>query len=247
MISFGKSDTGRVRDINEDFIFLSDEKIGQLSNLYIVSDGMGGHKAGEIASSLAVNSFVDYVANNFFSNDSEILDFLVNGIDYANKMVYEKSKLDIECAGMGATFSACTFANNKVYAVHVGDSRIYLMDNDKLRQLSIDHTYVNEMLRVGKITEDQAKHHPQKNIITRAVGINKNIEVDAFIEPYNKNDFVLIFSDGLTSMLDDKEIFDTMKNNGYDLNNSVLEFINGANEKGGYDNISVILISGVLK
>lgn len=145
---------------------------------------------------------------------------------------------------MGATFSVCTFVNNKIYAAHVGDSRIYLI-NKQIHQLSIDHTYVNEMVRVGKITQRQAKHHPQKNIITRAVGINENIEVDAFVEPYNQNDFVLICSDGLTSMLDDKEIFDTIKNN--DLKSSIIKFIERANEKGGYDNISVILISGVLK
>jgi Serine/threonine protein phosphatase len=244
LISFGKSDTGKVRDINEDFIYVNDEKVGSLPNLYIVSDGMGGHKAGEIASSLAVNSFLDYVKNNTFANDDEILDFLVNAIDYANKMVYEKSISDIKCNGMGATFSVCTFVNNKIYAAHVGDSRIYLI-NKQIHQLSIDHTYVNEMVRVGKITQRQAKHHPQKNIITRAVGINENIEVDAFVEPYNQNDFVLICSDGLTSMLDDKEIFDTIKNN--DLKSSIIKFIERANEKGGYDNISVILISGVLK
>ena len=173
MISFGKSDTGKVRDINEDFIYVNDEKVGSLPNLYIVSDGMGGHKAGEIASSLAVNSFLDYVKNNTFANDDEILDFLVNAIDYANKMVYEKSISDIKCNGMGATFSVCTFVNNKIYAAHVGDSRIYLI-NKQIHQLSIDHTYVNEMVRVGKITQRQAKHHPQKNIITRAVGINEN-------------------------------------------------------------------------
>ena len=247
MISFGKSDVGRTREINEDFIYVSNEKVGPLPNLYIVSDGMGGHKAGEIASSMAVNFFVDYILNNSFNDNNEVLDFIVNAINYANKAVYEKSKLDLECSGMGATFSVCTIINDKIYAAHVGDSRIYLLNDAKIKQISVDHTYVNEMVRMGKITADQAKHHPQKNIITRALGINKNIEVDAFIEPFNLNEYVLICSDGLTSMLDDEEIFDTINDNKYDFGNKVLKCIEDANEKGGYDNISVILISGVFK
>ncbi len=246
MISFGKSDVGLTRYINEDFIYARDEQIGPLPNLYIVSDGMGGHKAGEIASAMAVNSFVEFILNH--NADGEILDLIVNAINYANKAVYEKSRLDIECRGMGTTFSVCTIIDNKIYAAHVGDSRIYLVNNQRIKQISIDHTYVNEMVRMGKITPEQAKIHPQKNIITRALGINDKIACDAFVEPMSLNDYVLICSDGLTSMLDDKEIFDTINDGGgYDLENKVSKCIQIANEKGGYDNISVILISGVLK
>lgn len=244
MISFGKSDKGKVRGNNEDYIYLNDNKIGVLPNLYVVSDGMGGHKAGEIASNIAVNSFVNYVIENKFADNEGILDFLVNAIDYANKVVYKKSQIDLECRGMGATLSACTFVNKKIYSVHVGDSRIYYVGKSEIKQLSIDHTYVNEMVRTGRLTLKQAENHPQKNIITRAIGIDKNIEVDAFVAHYNFDDCFLICSDGLVSMLDDGKIFDIIKNN-CTAENKVLKLVESANENGGFDNISVILICEV--
>lgn len=264
MISVCKTDTGKVRSLNEDSIFSSDENIGTLENLYIVADGMGGHKAGEVASSLAIKSFIDYVKNNYCQDKNLVLDFLVNAAAHANDIVYEKSKTDPECSGMGTTLSACTFVDKKIYCVHVGDSRIYLANNDiDFKQLSIDHTYVNEMLRTGKINSEQAKSHPQKNVITRAVGIEKNLNIDAFVVPIDINidNYCLICSDGLSSVLDDKEIFDLVLDKNLDLNldsntdinknlaakksvleNKVDELVYLANKKGGYDNISVILI-----
>ena len=257
MISFGKTDIGQVRDLNEDNIFFSDKNIGDLENLYIVADGMGGHKAGEVASNLAINSFIDYVKNNKCEDKNLVLDFLVNAVGYANNIIYEKAKADLNCSGMGTTLSACTFFDKKIYCVHVGDSRIYLANNNiNYKQLSIDHTYVNEMLRTGKINLEQAKNHPQKNIITRAVGIDKNLKTDAFVLPVdiNINNYFLICSDGLTCVLDDKEIFDLVLNKNLDLDlginisldlkleNKVDTLINLANQKGGYDNISVVLI-----
>lgn len=243
MISVGKTDRGKVRDINEDSIYLNDFGVGMLPNLYIISDGMGGHKAGEIASSLAIDSFVNYITENNFESENFILDFLVNAMHFANSCVYQKSQADSDCYGMGATFSACTFVNKKAYCVHVGDSRIYLINNSSIKQLSVDHTYVNEMVKTGKLTLLQAKNHPQKNIITRAVGIDKNLEVDAFVCNYDFDDRFLICSDGLSSSLNDNEIFSIVNNSQFD--SAASNFINAANEKGGLDNISVILICEV--
>jgi protein phosphatase len=242
MNAFGKSDIGKLRDSNEDFIYINNKNIGQLKNLYVVADGMGGCNAGEVASELSVKSFVDYVSreNKYNEENTDILNILANAICHANKVVFEKSQNDLDCSGMGTTFSACCVLNKKLYCLHIGDSRIYLINNSKIKQVSEDHTYVAELLRAGKIKKEQVKNHPKRNIIMRAVGIAEAIEPDTFIINCEPDDYFLICSDGLNTMLDDEKIFEIINLN-LNLKEKVLKLIETANDYGGYDNISVIL------
>ena len=252
MLSFGKTDIGIVREKNEDNIFFSDEKIGDLNNLYIICDGMGGHKAGDVASKMAIKSFLEYVKKNKCDNRDMILDFLVSAGNYANKIVYEESQKNLSHNGMGTTLTACCVIDKKIYCLHAGDSRIYLINDFELKQLSCDHSYINEMLKSGEITHEQAKNHPTRNIITKAVGTEEKIKFDAFIVnlDLSKKNCLLMCSDGLNCVLDDKEIFDLIEINNFDLDKIFLErkvneLIKMANQKGGFDNISVILICEV--
>ena len=252
MLSFGKTDIGIVREKNEDNIFFSDNKIGDLDNLYIICDGMGGHKAGDVASKMAIESFLWYIKKNKCDNKNMILDFLVSAGNYANKIVYEESKKNLSYNGMGTTLTACCVVDKKIYCLHAGDSRIYIINDFELKQLSCDHSYVNEMIKSGEINLEQAKNHPKRNIITKAVGTEKNIKFDAFVFDLdlNKKNYLLMCSDGLNCVLDDKEIFNLLDINNFDLDETCLKekvdkLINVANEKGGFDNISVILICEV--
>ncbi|MDR1150223.1 MAG: Stp1/IreP family PP2C-type Ser/Thr phosphatase [Clostridiales bacterium] len=241
--AYGKSDIGLVREKNEDFIFVSETQIGILENLFIISDGMGGCNAGEIASEYSILFFIEYIKKNRIHklNDKEILDLLKNALNYANNKVFEASCNNHRLNGMGATFSGTTFFEENFYFVHVGDSRIYFIDSDNIKQISIDHTYVNELLQAGKINKSEAKNHPKKNIITRAVGTKKNIEIDVFKLKSKKNK-ILMCSDGLTNCLNDKEIFNIVDKNKNNINKSLNELIDKSKLNGGYDNISVILI-----
>ncbi len=254
MKSFGKSVTGLVRGNNEDTIFVSESNVGALPNLFIVADGMGGHHAGEIASSYSVAAFCDYVKKNI--NDSD--DFLNNkndsdkileiekAINYANKSVLDKSLKITELSGMGTTFLAASIFEDNILIANVGDCRLYSIQST-IEQITIDHSYVMELVRLGKITEDEAKHHSQKNILTRALGTENNLKVDTLLINKPKTGYILLCSDGLTNMLSDDEIFQIvtdkkLNNEGSELELKVNLLIDSANEKGGYDNISVIII-----
>ncbi len=242
MNGMGKTDIGTIRDNNEDSIFVSNEPIGSLENLYIVSDGMGGHNAGEVASQKGIEFFCEYITNNTCLSDNDILDYLIEGVNYANQRVFEISLNNIEMSGMGATFSACTIMNGKIYIAHIGDSRIYISDSQKMTQLTVDHTYVNEMIKAGELTPEEAKKHRLKNIITRALGSEELSRVDANVMELNGYEFILVCSDGLTNMLSDNEIHEILTSNE-EVSKKVENLIDLAKEKGGFDNISAILIN----
>ncbi len=243
MIGVGKTDAGLVRHNNEDSIFVSTEPFGQLPNLFIVSDGMGGHNAGEIASSHGIRFFCQFASNNLETEKPEILDILIEGTIYANKNIYEISTQNNAMLGMGATFSACVIDafNNKLFAAHVGDSRIYVVHNDHIKQISTDHTYVNEMVKAGEITEAEARVHPRRNIITRALGTEEGICVDGIVSEICVGDYILICSDGLNNMVSDNNIKEIIIGSG-----TVFEkcsrLIEVAKQNGGMDNISAVLI-----
>lgn len=241
MKSSGKSEIGEKRNNNEDSIFISDESDNK--NLYIVADGMGGHRAGEVASNSAINAFVDYIKlhSNEFENENEILDIMVGAMQYSNKMVYEKSKEDEKFWGMGTTLTALAIRNKKLFIVHVGDSRVYILDEGKIRQLTTDHSYVMELVKLGEITKEEADLHPGRNIITRAIGTKDDVEVDTVIESLKHGDIVLMCSDGLTSMVSESDI-ENILNCENTLKEKVEVLINKANENGGKDNISVIIL-----
>ena len=168
--AYAKSDVGKVREINEDSYYIS-ESLDEVQ-LYIIADGMGGYNGGEIASSLAIKSAKNYIENNFAQADKDkesIIQLVASSLEYANMVVYEKSKENKELNGMGTTLDICLIYNNKAYIGHVGDSRIYRIRKDFIRKLTQDHSYVQKLVKYGKITEEEASHHPQKNMLMKAL------------------------------------------------------------------------------
>ena len=237
--AFGKTDVGLMRTINQDSIFTSIEAIGKLPNLFIVADGMGGHKAGDVASREAIERFVKYALSTHMSDPANILD---SGIISINKDIYNMAMSNKDYNGMGTTFVACTIVDNHVYIANVGDSRLYLIGKD-IRQITRDHSLVEDMVRMGMIEKDEAKTHYKKNVITKAIGVSEGgtSTPDIFEIEISKGDKLLLCSDGLTNMVDDYEIKKTITNND-SIEDAVRKLISQANENGGKDNISAILI-----
>ena len=203
----------------------------------------GGYKGGEIASKLAVDSAKNYIKNNFsmnFKEKEEILKLIENAVEYANMVVYEKSQEIKELEGMGTTLEICLIYNNKAYIGHVGDSRIYRIRKEVIRKLTKDHSYVQQLVEDKKITREEAKTHPKKNMLTKALGCTPYVKPDIRARNFEKGDIFIMCSDGLTNMVDEKRIYDLVKANVY---SAVDELINEANAAGGYDNITVILIN----
>lgn len=241
MIGFGKTDIGRRRELNEDSIFVSNIPVGELPNLYIVADGMGGHNAGEIASSLSVEYFCEFISNNSLKDD-EILDTIVGGVKYANDKVYQESLKNESYSNMGTTFLASVIKNDRIYIAHVGDCRLYKSNSNEMLQITTDHTYVMEMLKAGEISFDEAQNNPKSNIITRAVGVDSDVNVDGLFCDISENDRIILCSDGLYGMLTDKEIFDIISDTRFSVEEKVGRLIESALSNGGKDNISVIVI-----
>jgi serine/threonine protein phosphatase PrpC len=246
MISAGRCHIGKHRENNEDAIFIFDTRFGCLPNLYIVADGMGGHRAGEFASSSAIQNFCDYVhfhRDEIISHEN-IQEFLVNAIAHTNNLVYEKAMANELFKGMGTTFLVAVFIDNDLYVAHVGDSRLYIIHGDEIRQLTLDHSFVEEMVRKGTISEKEAQNHPKRHAITRAVGTNPRVEVDIYTSRVEENAFILMCSDGLSNMLKNEEIIHII-NNKDDLEEIAQTLVDRANENGGLDNISVIIVRGM--
>lgn len=239
MKAIGKTHKGKIRDINQDSFYLSDEIVGNLPNLYIIADGMGGHKAGEYASMCAVEEFLNYVKSH---NHTHISDTFVSGINYINEFIYKKSLEDENYYGMGTTFIVSSIEDNKLYVANVGDSRLYLI-NDTINQITKDHSLVEEMIRCGKLTRGQERNHPDKNIITRAVGATETVECDLFTINITNDEFILMCSDGLTNMLVDDKILNVVRSEEK-LEEKLDELIELALNNGGTDNIAAVLIKG---
>ena len=236
--SSGKTDIGNRRSSNQDSIFASDTAVGPLSNLYIVADGMGGHRAGDRASKMAIEITVDFVKRSTLENPVAILK---RAIIYANNEIYKASAQDVDLSGMGTTIVACTFIDNVVQVVNVGDSRMYIISPRSIKQVTVDHSLVEEMIRRGGLTRDKARSHPDKNVITRAVGIKPDVEADIFSGILESGDTVLLCTDGLTNMVTDERIKQIVTGSS-DVATAAEKLINEANENGGLDNISVVLI-----
>lgn len=230
------TDIGRKREINQDYVFATDETIGNLPNLLVVADGMGGHRAGDFASRFTVEVLAEEVQNSKETHPEQILG---NAIQTANERLMEEAAKDSRLEGMGTTLVAATILDHVLYFANVGDSRLYLI-NKEIRQLSKDHSMVEEMVRLGGLTEEEAKHHPDKNIITRAMGVKDKVEPDFFEYRLKGRDTILMCSDGLTNMVDDDEIFQIVKS-ARDIVEAVETLIQRANENGGSDNIGIVL------
>ena len=235
--SYALTDIGRRRQLNQDYIYLTENPIGSLPNLFIVADGMGGHKAGDYASGLAVETVMKEVETSLEVNPVRILN---RAISRANSVLRERARADFALSGMGTTLVAATCMGRFLEVANVGDSRLYVI-GDEIRQITEDHSLVEEMVRMGGIGREEARNHPDKNIITRAVGARDDVEVDFFNVELQTGDRVLLCSDGLTNMVDDETICRILKN-GKSLKDRVEELVQTANINGGRDNISVIVI-----
>ena len=237
---FAKSDIGKSREINQDYYYISQDT--DTPRLYILADGMGGYKGGEIASKLATDSVKNYINSNFNENlveKEEILKLIGSAVEYANMVVYEKSKEVPELEGMGTTLEVCLIYNNKAYIGHVGDSRIYRIRNGIMRKLTKDHSYVQQLVEDKKITREEAKTHPKKNMLTKALGCTPYVEPDVRARNFERDDVFIMCSDGLTNMVDDDDICEVIMQ---DITMAADKLIESANAAGGYDNITVIII-----
>ena len=231
------TDTGRKRQLNEDYVYASEKPVGNLPNLFIVADGMGGHKAGDYASEFTVNTMVKEIEISFEKNPSIIFQ---KAISVANKKLREIAANDISKKGMGTTVVAATCMGKYLQVANVGDSRLYVV-NDTITQITTDHSYVEEMIRRGSLVREDARSNPNKNIITRAVGAKNDIQVDIYVVELKPGDLLLMCSDGLSNMLEDEEMRMIIKRQR-DIVEMAEELVKAANENGGKDNISVILI-----
>lgn len=240
MIVYAKSDLGKARENNEDSYCIPNDE-NELK-LYILADGMGGYKGGEVASKLAIESAKRYLESNFkdIPHDRASIEELIrSSVEYANMIVYEKSKDNKELEGMGTTLEICLVYGNKVYIGHVGDSRIYRIRKNIIRKLTTDHSYVEKLVKEGTITREEAEHHPKKNMLIKALGCTSYVEPDIITKGFLKEDIILMSSDGLTNMIDDNEIYNIVTT---EKENATEKLVNRANELGGYDNITVVIV-----
>ena len=233
---FSITDVGKVRKMNQDYVFATDEPQGTLPNLLVVADGMGGHKAGDFASKFTVETLKEEIKHSLKEGPKEVL---LDAVQVVNKKLIETAEKDIKLDGMGTTLVAATVIDHTLHFINVGDSRLYLI-NQEVKQISRDHSLVEEMLRLGGISEEEAKHHPDKNIITRAIGVKEDVEADYYEYALKKGDVILMCTDGLCNMVNEDEIFTIIKS-ARDIVEAGQLLINRANENGGKDNIGVVL------
>ena len=231
------TDTGRTRELNEDYVYASEKPVGNLPNLFIVADGMGGHNAGDFASDFTVKTMVEEIEASFEKNPSIIFK---KAIAVANQKLREIAALDASKRGMGTTVVAATCMGKYLQVANVGDSRLYVV-NDTIKQITTDHSYVEEMIRRGNLQRENARSNPNKNIITRAVGAKSEIQADIYVVELKPGDILLMCSDGLSNMLEDEEMRMIIKRQR-DIVEMAEKLIEAANNNGGKDNISVILI-----
>ena len=231
------TDTGRVRTANQDYVYASVEPVGSLPNLFVVADGMGGHQAGDYASRYIVENLVSYLQ---YTENSQIVPLLREGILKVNTMLYQESKEKPELSGMGTTLVAAVADENTLYVANVGDSRLYLV-RDRIRQVTRDHSYVEELVSLGRLERGSKDYKDKKNIITRAVGTEDKLLVDFFEVGLKPGDFILMCSDGLSNMLEDVEM-EEIVGSDLELEEKAEKLITVANDNGGKDNIAVVLV-----
>lgn len=232
MLAYVKSDVGLVRENNEDnYIFIP-------PHLFIVADGMGGHVAGEIASQMASRVVSEYINENPGTFQPEML--LIEAINKANTLIYQMSQQKKECHGMGTTLTVAYIEDDTIYFGHVGDSRMYLIHEGRMRQITEDHSLVWELMKSGNITLEEASVHPQRNILTRALGTSAEVKIDTGTFVWAPNDTLLLCSDGLTNMLSETDILEIVTSQS--AGSLVLDrLVEQAKAAGGLDNITVIL------
>ncbi len=238
--AYSVTDIGRKRQLNQDYVFSSAKPMGNMPNLFIVADGMGGHNAGDYASKCTVETVVGEIRNSFEKNPTIIVK---KAIETANRKIRELAAADENLLGMGTTLVVATVIGKYLQVANVGDSRLYLVGKHGIRQITRDHSLVEEMIRLGGLSREDARRHPDKNIITRAIGAKDEVEAEFFTEELELGDIILMCSDGLSNMLEDKEIEKIVQNEELEeLKQKAEALINAANNNGGKDNIAVVLV-----
>jgi PPM family protein phosphatase len=246
----GKTDTGRVREHNEDTI-ASDVDVG----LLVLADGMGGYNAGEVASGIAVKTITNLVREGLAREDLTAVDrstgltrpsiVLRDAITRANKIIYQTARSQAECEGMGTTVVAALFYDNRISIAHVGDSRLYRQRGSEIAQVTMDHSLLQELVDRGFYSPEEAQRAANKNYVTRALGVEPQVEVEVQEQPVDKGDIFILCSDGLSDMVEDEDIRLTISTFGANLDTVAKQLIQLANENGGRDNVSVVLAQAV--
>ena len=239
LAAYSVTDIGRIRKINQDYVFTSEVPIGALPNLFIVADGMGGHKAGEYASKCAVETIAGE-AN--LSTERNPVRAISKAVRIANRRIRKKALSDDNYFGMGTTLVVATIDDNGLTVANVGDSRLYVIRGTEINQITVDHSLVEEMVQMGELERKKARNHPDKNIITRAIGVMDEVDVDFFeVDDITAGDVILMCSDGLSNMLEDTEILGIVCSGG-SLADRAKRLVAAANMNGGRDNIAVVLV-----
>ncbi|MGD6965001.1 Stp1/IreP family PP2C-type Ser/Thr phosphatase [Rossellomorea vietnamensis] len=240
MKSVHYTDKGKVRQHNEDSVGVFSNKDGDC--LAVVADGMGGHRAGDVASSLTINKFEElWKSQGKFNTADQAESWLRNNISEINREVYEHSQSNVECEGMGTTVVAAICTENFATVVNIGDSRGYILNESGFSQLTEDHSLVNELVRSGQISKEDAEHHPRKNVLLRALGTEEKVEMDTRTIIFEEDDILLLCSDGLSNKVSQEEMKEILSG-GTDLDEIGKQFISLANENGGEDNITLAIV-----
>jgi protein phosphatase len=223
--------------MNQDYFYVSTGPVGSLPNIFIVADGMGGHKAGDVASREAVNTIISEISKN---DKKDPVSTMEMAIDSANKKLLEKSRSDPMLEGMGTTLVMSTICGDTIYIANIGDSRLYVI-GDEIRQITRDHSYVQEMVTLGKLDKDSARNHEKKNYLMRALGVEENTMADFFEIKSGNSERILMCTDGLTNMVEDDDIKSIVTGEA-DIREAAVRLIEAANKNGGMDNITAVLI-----
>jgi protein phosphatase len=244
--SVAVTDTGKIREHNEDMLG-TDADLG----LFVLADGMGGYNAGEVASGIAVKTIINLVKESALREDLSIPDketglkrssiILRDAIHRANKIIYHTSKTQPQCEGMGTTIVACMFHDNKVSIAHVGDSRLYRLRDSRFEQMTLDHSLLQELVDRGFYSQEEAQRATNKNYVTRALGVEQNVDVELHEEPVQRGDYYVLCSDGLSDMVEDEDIHLTISTFNANLDNVAKQLIQLSNDNGGRDNVSVVM------
>lgn len=238
MESFSITDIGITRKVNQDFVFKEENPIGNLPNLFILADGMGGHNAGDYASRFCVEKVVEEIKISKLKTPISIIEAAIKN---AHELLLKESKENVELDGMGTTFVVATIVHQTMYVANIGDSRLYVINSD-IRQITEDHSLVEAMIKRGELDKEDARQHPNKNVITRALGAAKYISPDYFEVNLKESDKILMCSDGLSNMIEDEEIMGIIVDCQENIELAANRLVEVANGYGGKDNISIIII-----
>ena len=260
---FGKTDVGRTREHNEDRFLVADltrkdasllpqvrqHDLGERGSLFVVADGMGGAAAGELASQMATDTIFAHLLRAWIAETEatpqRFAHRLKEAVEVANSSIHAHAKAHPEVKGMGTTTTAAGVLGDHLYLTQVGDSRAYLVRGSSIRQLTSDHTFVNEQVRAGALSASEARRHPARNILTRAVGSQEEVEPDMVEQDLKAGDIILLCSDGLTTMAEDDDILETVAAHSDDPEAGCRALVDLANERGGDDNVTVVLVRAV--